>query len=185
MSMKHIDFLKAALKDYKVVGALMVTSRYAVDRVMGELAVGDKYIVEYGPGDGVITKRILSRLPSDGRIVGIELNRDFRPELDEISDARLTILYDDVAVVSSKLKNLGFFPHIDVVISGIPFSLMNSALRREIIRHTQQALRPGGKFIVYQASLLVLPLLKDCFKEVQWRLEPRNFPPYFIMTAQK
>jgi phospholipid N-methyltransferase len=182
--MNSIQFLKTALKEYKMVGALTPTSRYAVERIAGEIAAEDKYIVEYGPGDGVITKRILSVLPSDGRLAAIEIDRDFRAELERIQDPRLSVVYDDAAVVSRELADIGL-PRIDAVVSGIPFSLMKSQIRREIIRHTHKALRPGGKLIAYQASLLVLPLLKNYFRAVQWRLEPRNLPPYFIMVAKK
>jgi phospholipid N-methyltransferase len=179
--MKNIDFLKTALRDYKTVGALMITSRYAVLRVVGELEPGDRFVIEYGPGDGVITKRILLRLPSDGRIVAIERDHDFRPELEKIGDQRLLVIYGDVAEVMPALG----ISQADAIVSGIPFSLMSAPVRRDIIDNTQAALRTGGKFIAYQASLLILPLLKRHFRHVGWMLEPRNLPPYFIMTARK
>lgn len=179
--MKNFDFFKTALKDYKTVGALMVTSRYAVERVVRELEADDHLIIEYGPGDGVITKRILSRLPSDGRIVAMELDRDFHPELEKINDKRLHVIYGDVAEIMPEAG----FSQIDAVVSGIPFSLIPSSIRRNIVGNTHTALRLGGKFIVYQASLLLLPLLKRHFRDVSWTLEPRNLPPYFIMTARK
>lgn len=179
--MKNIDFLKTALKDYKTVGALMVTSRYAVERVVKGLGAYDHLIIEYGPGDGVITKRILSLLPPDGRIIAIEIDQDFRPELEKIRDERLRVVYGDVAEVTSAAG----FSEIDAIVSGIPFSLMPSAMRKDIVASTHSALRPGGKFIVYQASLLLLPSLKRYFRSVDWTLEPRNLPPYFIMTAWK
>lgn len=48
--MNHIDFLKTALKDYKVVGALSATSRYAVDRIMREITGGAPILWSMVPG---------------------------------------------------------------------------------------------------------------------------------------
>ena len=72
--MKPIDFIKIAMKDYKKVGAITLSSRHTIRRVLRGLKPGYKYIVEYGAGNGVVTKEILKHLPADGRVVAIELN---------------------------------------------------------------------------------------------------------------
>lgn len=182
--MSKFDFIKTAVKDYKVA-ALTPSSKYVVRRVLKEIKPRHKFIVEYGPGDGVITKKILSVLPADGRLVVVELNGDFINGLRQINDGRLLIIHDDVQNISYRLKNLDI-PRIDVVVSGIPFSLIKSDKRKEIIVNTAQALQPQGIFIVYQTSPLILPILKQCFNgSVRWHFEPRNLVPYFIMVAEK
>ena len=63
--MNAVNFIKVALGDYKV-GAITVSTKYVADRVANALPKGAKNVIEYGAGDGVITKEILKRLPPDG-----------------------------------------------------------------------------------------------------------------------
>ncbi|MBI4991700.1 MAG: hypothetical protein HZB99_00590 [Candidatus Harrisonbacteria bacterium] len=181
--MSGFNFLKAVIKDYKV-GAITVSSKYVVQSLMKELGSDFKYIVEYGAGDGIVTKEILKRLSADGRLVAFELNKDFAAELRKINDNRLKVLNDDVIVASRDLKKLGL-PRIDAVVSGIPFTVIKPKERSEVILNTYSAINKGGIFLVYQYTPLVLPILKKFFKKVDLSFEPRNFLPYFIMRAKK
>lgn len=181
--MTKFDFLKTALCDYKV-GAFLPSSRYSLNRVLEELGHECTYVVEYGPGDGVSTRAILEQVLPAGRMVVIESNPAFVPELKAIDDSRLEIIQGDVCILSGNLGGLGL-PRIDAVISSIPFSFLSLTVRAAIVRHTFYALAPGGKFIVYQYSPLVVHYLKQYFSTVHIRFEPRNIPPYFIMTGEK
>lgn len=182
--MKPIDFIKIAIKDYKRVGAITISSKHTIKRIIKELKPGCKYIVEYGAGSGVITKEILKILPSDGRVIALELNYNLFKALSGIKDKRLTPLYKNVIQVSRDFLPFGL-PRIDAVISGIPFSFLKKAERKEVVKNTHDGLAEGGRFIVYQTSLLALPILKKNFKKVRYRLELRNLPPYFIMMGEK
>mgnify|MGYP001594049108 CR=1 FL=1 len=179
-----VKFLKAALQDYKV-GALTPSSKFVVRRIVQELNPEHKFIVEYGAGDGVITKEILKILPLEGRLVAIEINGDFIGDLRSIEDERLVVIHDDVNNVLRKISQLGL-PRIDVVLSGIPFSLVKPKVRREIMENTYNMVSPSGRLIIYQTSLLMLPHLKKfCGKNVRWLFEPRNLVPYFILVGEK
>lgn len=181
--MNSIDFIKTAIKDYKI-GALTSSSRYVVEDVVRKIGPEHKYIVEYGAGDGIITKEILKCLPSNGRLVALELNKDFIQELKNIHDPRLVVMEEDV-VGASREPNIFGLPRIDAVISGIPFTLFTSREREAVIRNTHALLSPNGIFVVYQYSPLVFSILKKFFNEVRISFEPRNFLPYFIMRARK
>lgn len=181
--MDALKFIKVALRDYKV-GAIMASSRYTVKQVVRELNPKHKYIIEYGAGDGVITKAILKILPFDGKLVAVELNHDLLRELRKIKDHRLIVADEDVTKLSKNFSQLNL-PRIDAVISGIPFTFLKPNKRKALIANTYSALAQGGVFIVYQASPLIFPLLKKRFVNVQLRFEPRNLPPYFIMRAEK
>lgn len=181
--MKAIDFLKVALKDYKV-GAVAKSSKYTVRAILKQVKPGYKLVVEYGAGDGVVTKELLSRLPSDAKVVAVELNKDFLPMLNDIKDDRLAVQNEDVVRLSQDFSPAGA-KDADAVISGIPFSFFKPATREEIVRNTHRNLRKGGAFIVYQYSPLMLPVLKKYFKHVTMTVEPRNVFPYFIMVAEK
>ncbi len=177
--MISFKFLKIALSDYRVVGELMPTSRYAVRRIVSHIKVGQRTVVEYGAGDGVITKEILKVLPVNGKIIAIELNPDLLTELQKIRDSRLEIWSGDVFELSKVL------PQSDVIISGVPFSQMSREKKEVIIRQTAKALNKGGLFIAYQNSPILLKSLKKVFLKTKLFFEPRNIFPYFIMVAEK
>lgn len=182
--MRPIDFIKIAVKDYKGVGAITISSKHTVKRIIKELKPEYKYIVEYGAGNGVITREILNILPSDGKLVALELNSKLFASLSDIDDKRLIALHKNIIDVSRDFSSLGL-PRIDAIISGIPFSFLKTAERKEVIKNTHDGLIGGGRFIVYQTSLLILGLLKKNFRKVRYRLELRNLPPYFIMVGEK
>ena len=179
--MNRLKFFTLAIRDYKI-GAISVSSRFATKAVTSSLPIGTRFVVEYGAGDGVITREILKHLPKDGRLIAVELNRNFWPILSSIKDKRLILVNEDVNYIAKDLKNIGL-PEVDAVISGIPFSFLSSIKRKEIIENTALGIKPGGIFIVYQHSVLVLPLLKKFFKDVKINFEARNLPPYFILKA--
>lgn len=181
--MNSLSFIKAAIKDYKV-GAITASSRYTVQQVVGELNSKYKYIIEYGAGDGVITKEILKVLPADGKLIAVEVNRDLLRELRKVKDRRLIVADEDVIKLSENFSQF-HLPRIDAIISGIPFTFLEPKKRKTLIANTHSGLAQGGVFIVYQVSPLILPLLKKYFTNVRLRFEPRNLPPYFIMRAEK
>ena len=181
--MNSLNFIKVAIKDYKV-GAITVSSRYTVKQIVRDLGLKHKYIIEYGAGDGVITKEILKVLPVDGKLIAVEINRDLLRELRKIKDPRLIVIDEDIIKLSQNFSQF-HLPRIDVIISGIPFTFLEPKKRRIIITNTHLALAKNGVFIAYQVSPLIFPLLKKYFTNVQLRFEPRNLPPYFIMRAEK
>ncbi len=177
--MNYFKFLKVALRDYRKVATIAPSSQYVIRKILSQFKPEHKIIVEYGAGDGVITKEILKRLPINGAIIVIELNPDLLTELEKINDPRLKILRGDVLELSASL------PKSDVIISGIPFSFFSREKEEKIIRQSFNALNEGGLFIAYQNSPILLKTLKKFFSETKWLFEPRNFLPYFILICKK
>ena len=183
--MALLNFLKIAIKDYWRVGAIKPTSDSAAKKLAGLIKPNHKFIVEYGAGDGALTREILKTLPPDGLLIAVEINSSFIQELRKIQDNRLVITSDNVTDISKDLTKLGL-PKIDAVISGIPFSHIKAETGKEIIKSTYQSLSKSGMFIIYQHSPRILPWLKSlCNGNIQWYFEPRNFLPYFVMIAKK
>lgn len=183
--MPVLNFLKIAIKDYWRVGAIKPTSDFAAKKLAGLIEPNHKFIIEYGAGDGALTKEILKTLPPDGLLIAVEINSSFINELKKIQNNQLLIISNNVADISKDLAKLGL-PKVDVVISGIPFSHIKAETGKEIIRNTYQSLAESGMFIIYQHSPRILPWLKSlCNGNIQWYFEPRNFLPYFVMIARK
>ncbi len=180
----YFKFGKIAIANMISVGSIFPSTRFVCRKVTAQLPKRTGVVVEYGPGNGVITKWLLNRIPSDGKLFAVELNPDFIEILKKIPDARLEILHNNAVDVSARLKNLDK-RGVDVAVSGIPFSLMPKSVVEEIVKNTQENLNNDGCFIVYQYSRYALPILRKYFRQVDVTYEPRNIFPYFIMTARK
>ncbi len=178
-----VEFLKVAVRDPFGVGAVMPSSSFAVRRVVKQLPAGPRMIIEYGPGDGVITRQLLELLPEDGRLLAIEANHDFYRQLLAIDDPRLTLIHGDARQAREHAGREGFGP-FDAAVSGIPFSMLTADDRRGVVAMTHDLLGPDGVFLVYQTSPLMRPYLRERFS-VRSFVELINIPPYFIMRAAK
>lgn len=178
------DYFKKITRDSRVA-AIAASSKYVIARVLREIGPEVSSIVEYGPGDGVLTRQLVARLPERGSVVGVERNPEFAAELREkIRDPRF-VLHEGDAVAFAR-EHAAEAPHsIDVACSSIPLSLLSYADRDELISRTHTMLKKDGVFIVFhQYSLLVLPLLRKYFRTVDWYFEPRNVFPCFVMVAR-
>jgi phospholipid N-methyltransferase len=144
-----------------------------------------RLLVEYGPGTGTFTRRILERMRPDARLIAFEVDPDFCSFLRRtISDPRFHLFEESAANVHSILKR--FEPgQADAVVSGIPFTTIPPELRIQIIQSTHSALRVGGRFLVYQFSGGVKPYLERSFGDVERGLEIRNLLPTRIFFCQR
>ncbi len=182
----RVKFLKTGLFNRRI-GALVRSSQYVVRDVMD--IIGDHQqpscIVEYGPGDGVMTKELLKCLAPDGVLLAVEANPNFLKILEKIKDHRLKLIESTIQEVSSNLSEFGI-THPDVIVSSIPFSYLKPQEREQIIKDTKTAMKRGSKFIIFhQYSRLMLKPLEKFFDAVEVKLEPRNFLPCFILSATK
>ena len=184
---EQLNFLKIALLDRRI-GAMTRSSKYVVKAVVRNLDNQPlRRIIEYGPGDGVMTKAMLNKMPRDGELIVIETNPKFLKVLREIKDPRLKVIKGTAQEVSKELKRHNHAV-VDLVISSIPFSILEPAVREDIVSNTFDMLKNSGKFIVFhQYSPLMLGLLNKYFetKAVNIQFELRNILPCFIMSAQK
>ena len=179
-----LSYIEAFLEDPQVA-AVIPSTKFIVDRVLKMIDWEKaKTIVEYGPAEGVMTRRMLERLPEDGVLFAIETNPRFVAALGNIQDPRLTVLHGSVLDIEKLLA-----PHqvgaADAIVSGIPFSFLKPIERHQLLHRTEERLHPGGRFIAYQVTTHLLPLLKYHFQDVDVQYELRNIPPHFIFTGFK
>ena len=171
-------FARNFFKHPRMLGSIIPSSRFLVHDLMRQVDWNRaKVLVEYGPGVGNITAEVLRRMRPDARMVVFETNDDFVGFLREaIPDPRLTVVHGSAADVGRVLRELGL-DEADYVISGIPFSTMPPEVGEAIVRATREALRPGGRFLVYQFSREVLRFLRREFQEIREAFEPLNILP--------
>lgn len=188
--MSFAAHLTAFLTDPKGVSALTPTSSFTLARIASKVDAGRaRSIVEYGPGSGVLTKRLLERLPSDGRLVAIELNASLAARLHKVMpDPRLEIVHGSAEEVREHLDRLGL-ESVDYVLSGMPFFWLPTEVAAKLVAETHDALTANGKFIAYQMFFQGRRYLRDHLEEhfakVSTEFELRNLPPYRIYEAVK
>jgi phospholipid N-methyltransferase len=179
-----LSYLAAFMRD-KGVTAVMPSSGFIVRRVIKAMNLSKcKVVVEFGPAEGVMTRQILKHLPKDGHLVAIELNEDFIKALRRIKDPRLHAVHGNVMDVAKILKDLGL-EGADAVTSGIPFSFFNPRQRHQLLEKIEGLLKSKGRFVAYQFTTHLIPLLKCYFSKVDTQFEVRNIPPHFVFTCHK
>lgn len=167
------------------VAAIHPSSKYLVARVVRAVEQGrPRVIVEFGAAEGVMTKKILKGLPQDGLLAAIERNAGFYKDLAELRDARLRTACGDVREMKKLLGEMGI-EKADCFVSGIPFSFLSPAERAALVHEVYCHLPHGGRFVAYQCTTHLIPLLRARFQQVKMELEIRNMPPHFVFTAIK
>ncbi len=166
------------IKHPKMLGSLIPSSRFLVNKVLSEVDWSRaSVLLEYGPGVGTFTTEILRRMRPDAVLVAVETNGDFVGFLrGRLRDERLHVVHGSAADADAALARLNL-RQADYVISGIPYTTMPAHVRDTILRKTHAVLHPTGAFLVYQFTRTVLPYLQQVFGLVRQDFEPLNVMP--------
>ncbi len=191
---QRLTFLRSFLRSPSKIGAVLPTSkrfcRYMTRSVDWKPA---KFVVEFGPGTGVVTDELLPLLPSTCRYMGVELDaalcRIFRQRHPGV------LLHRGSAADIERIARAEGFGPIDVIISGLPWASFKRSLQDTILSAAHRALKPGGKFLTFGYQIgEILPAGRRFYKDVVpgyfddvkksgyvWR----NLPPAFFITCTK
>lgn len=190
---ERLAFLGAFLRKPQVVGAITPSSRaLALAMVEGMELKRAKLVIELGPGTGAFTKVILERLGRQTEFVALEL--------DKVSAKRLRQQFPGVAFHHDSAENLHHYvarsrsKRADIVISGLPWTILPRPVHDRIFREIIDSLAPDGCFATF-AYLhgCCLPsagrfrnLLKEHFQQVERsRVVWRNIPPAFVYRCSR
>jgi phospholipid N-methyltransferase len=191
--LNRVQFTGRFLRRPLRVGAIAPSSDRLADVITswGDLHEAD-VVVEYGPGTGAFTSRILARLKPGATFIAIELDRvlcqSLRRRFPEAA------IYRDSAVnVMTWLRRHGL-SGADCIVSGLPWAAFGSEQQRALMDSTLEALTPGGRFVTFAyLQGLLLPsgrafrrLLLERFPVV--RTSPvvwRNLPPAFVYQCTR
>ena len=169
-----------------MVGAVSPSSKFLMRKMLTNINFKSaKIIVEFGPGTGVFTREIVSRMEPDCKLIVFELHEEFFKKLTaEFHDNPSVILRNESAEnIGSVLKNHDF-SHADVVISSLPLANFPGELIDSILKNSVSALSKNGKYIQFQYSLTSRKYLQKYFNSVQINFTARNIPPAFIYTCE-
>src|SRR5215831_18155099 len=118
-------FARNFLKHPNMVGWMLPSSPFVVDSVLKQIDWRiARVIVEYGPGVGTFTTRVLERMHTEAILIALETNPEFVCFLNgSVRDPRFRLVHESATEIDAVLARLGF-PLADYVISGIPFKTL-------------------------------------------------------------
>lgn len=183
---QRINFLRESIRNLKTTGSVARSSRFLCRRIAGKIDPAQaSVVVELGPGDGAITRHILDRLRPDAQVLVFEINDVFIEKLRSVfDDPRITLIHDSAENIGQYLEERGILS-VDYFISGIPFVMLPESLAENITGACRQWLRPGGKFIQFHYSPLLVQFYKRVFGNAEVDFIPLNIPPAFVVSCEK
>ncbi|MCT4595453.1 MAG: SAM-dependent methyltransferase [Anaeromicrobium sp.] len=184
--MKRLSFILQYILKPKTVGAILPSSTYLANRMMEGIDFHNaRYIVEYGPGTGVFTDKLLKRRTKDTLIILLEYNHEFYLTLKEKykNEENLYIINDSAENIDIHLKKHDI-PYVDYVISGLPFASLPEKVSSEILAKTKLVLRKGGKFTTFQYTLFKKDFISMFFKNIHIERELINMPPAYVFICK-
>lgn len=180
------NFFKVAIKSMKTSGSIIPSSRFLANKMLNKVDFSKAdVIVELGPGNGVITKRILNKLHPKAVLICFEINDNFYEELKKIEHPRLHVIKESAEMINEELEKLGHSKSCHII-SSLPLTMIPDSVSNTILQNSFASLENNGTFIQFQYSLSYFKKLKAVFSEaISLDFEIFNFPPAFIYRCQK
>ncbi|MBH0168339.1 class I SAM-dependent methyltransferase [Fictibacillus sp. 18YEL24] len=183
--MKFLSFLAQYISNPRTVGAVLPSSSYLADKMVESIDFQQaRYILEYGPGTGVFTEKLLQNRNPNTAIILFESNEEFYKILvQKYKDVDNLFIYNGSAEkVDWYLEKCGI-PYVDYVISGLPFASLPKAVSHRILFKTSKILRKNGKFVTFQYSNAMKAYIEQFFSKVDVSIEIRNVPPAIVLCC--
>ncbi len=179
-------FLRGFIEHPAMVASVVPSSQATIDAMLARVDWSRcRLFVEYGPGVGTFTTRILDCLPPDARLLAIDTNPRFVEFLRKtIADPRLEVVLGSATDVEGIVRASGH-EHADYVISGLPFSSLPDEVAKGIVAATYAVLRDGGAFMTYQFRPTARELTQAQFDRVDTGLALFNVPPCVLAWGWK
>jgi len=175
--MSYFQFLLQYIHKPGMIGAVAPSSKALVNTMLKQIDWKKaRVIAEFGPGTGVITREILQRMRHDAHLTAFEVNADFCRLLEKVDDSRLTIRKRSAAKLDFSA---------DVIVSSLPMNVFSIRLKQQILNASTKNLANNGKFVQFQYTRNLEPLLDEYFSDVKRSFIPLNIPPAFVYVCRK
>lgn len=182
--LKFSDHIKL-IKNIRTTGTISPSSRGLINRLLASIDFASaKCLVELGPGNGCITRELLSRLGPDATLICFEVNNDFVAQLNDLNDPRLHVYNACASSIRQILDELDI-ECVDYVVSSLPLTIMENSVVQSIVESISANLCEGGRFVQYQYSLNNWDDIKPAFSQARLGFTLRNMPPAFIYECVK
>lgn len=184
--MNKRQFLKKFLKEKKSVGAMTPSSIFLATKMLQRINFSEvEYIVELGPGTGIITEKIVSKMQNNTKLIVVELDEYFYSLLiKKIQHPNVEIVLGSATDLPEYLNERNI-SSVDVIISSLPLANFSSPLKSRILSICRTCLtNKSGRFIQFQYTLRSHRLLKRVFSNVQVDFTLLNLPPAFVYSCK-
>ena len=176
-------FLLEYIKNPRKVGAVAPSSKYLAYEMINTIDFENvNCIVEYGPGTGSFTEKILARAKEDTTIILIEVNKEFYSKLIKLYGYKknVIILNDSAENIKEILKK-NSIKKVDYIVSGLPFTSLPKKVSNDILKRSSEVIGKDGKFITFQYTLFKEKYISSFFSKVECKKVIRNFPPAYVL----
>ncbi|MHB8062875.1 MAG: class I SAM-dependent methyltransferase [Ruminiclostridium sp.] len=183
--MEILSFIKQYIIKPRTVGAVLPSSKYLANKMIEEIDFSNaECIVEYGPGTGVFTEKLIANRNMDTVIILFESNKEFSKMLERKykNQPKLYIINDSAQHIDKYLTHYSI-QEVDYIVSGLPFASLPHDVSAAILVETKKYLKQNGKFITFQYTSLKIKLIQNYFKKVDIKMEARNIPPAFVLCC--
>ena len=186
MIQEKVAFFKEAVKNFKTSGTIIPSSRFLVKRILNSINfTNSKLIVEFGSGNGIITKEILKKIEPSTTLICFEINEVFYNDLKKIKHKQLIVLNASAENIQEEIEKFGF-KQVDNFISSLPLTMLPKEVSQRIIENSYDVLNDKGLFVQFQYSTQFLKQFKAVFnRKVRLDFEPLNIPPAFLYVCEK
>jgi len=180
---EKLAFLMKFIASPSQIGSITPSSRFLAKKTLEPIDWNTtRAIAELGAGTGAFTKHIQALKHQDCKVAVFEKDEEMR---DELSTLYPDLLYfEDALRLSENVKSMGM-ESLDAVVSGLPFTLFEKAVRERIIEGVLHSLKPNGVFVAFQYSLQMKSMLARKFSRVDISFVPLNLPPAFVYVCHK
>lgn len=187
-----MKLLPQVLTQPKLVGAIAESSAGLTELITDHAQLKSAHtVVELGTGTGVFTTRILEKMNSGSKYIGIELYEDF-VHMTKKKNPTADIVCGSAIHLHDYLHERGLNT-CDRIISGLPWTAFDDALQEALLDELYESLEKGGLFLTFSYFLFhKLPRgktfkrkLDERFSMVEKTEIVANIPPAFVYVCAK
>lgn len=180
------NFIKQYVKNPKTVGAIAPSSEKLAYKMVEDINfLNASCIVEYGPGTGVFTEKILNKKKDSTIFIAIEYNEDFYEILkDRFKEETNFILINGSAENLREYLDKSNIDKVDYIVSGLPFASLPNDMSKRILKVTKEILKVKGEFITFQYTLLKMKLFRSYFGRIKSKKVLFNLPPAYVLKCK-
>jgi len=176
----RLVFLQEFLRHPLQIGSIIPSSRFLERRIVEAAGVATgNVIIELGPGTGGVTRAMLQAMPQHGRLLTIEINKNFNKIIGSIEDHRLITHLGSASDLREIIATYRLDPP-NAIVSGIPFSTMSRSTGSQILEAVASLLPANGRFVAYQVNGQVATLCRPFLGPGETSMELLNIPPMRI-----
>lgn len=193
MSFGILDYLKQSFIHPTKTGSVAPSSDKLCELLTDTAGLQSaSTVIEFGPGTGVLTERILNKISNNTTFFALEINPRFAAAT-RLRCPDATVYNDSAENAKLHLQNHGV-DGCDCIISALPWSVFTPGLQDRLLSTIWDILEPGGRLLtvayfhaqVFPSAQRFKNKLYEKFPtvtktEIVWS----NLPPAFVYCAQK